>query len=108
MPPSESETFKVGNLRSTGDHNRSAAAWTMLTGWSPNNTSIGASGAVTTSEEDEPMCRHTMVPRSEHADQNGSQVSLWKLGSFSLEGFSENVTAKQPLAATRCTSAAMA
>ena len=32
-------------------------------------------------------------PRREQADQNGSQWSLWKLGSFSLAGFSENDTA---------------
>ena len=59
------------------------------------------------SSEDEPMCRHTTVPSSEQACQNGSQWSLWTLGQPSLEGFSEKVTAWQPLAATRRTSAAM-
>ena len=53
------------------------------------------------------MCRHTIVPSSEQAGQNGSQWSLWKLGSFSFAGFSENETAWQPLAATRRTSSAM-
>jgi len=56
-------------------------------------TSIGASGAVTTSEEEEPMWRQTIVPSSEQADQNGSQWSEWKEGSFNLAGFSEKVTA---------------
>ncbi len=71
----------------------------MFTGWSANKTSIGASAAVMTRDEDEPMCRQTIVPSSEHADQNGSQWSEWKLGSFSLAGFSENETA---WAAFRC------
>src|ERR1700688_2468425 len=108
IPPSDSATRNAGNFRSTGDHNRSAAACTMFTGCRTVRTSIGASGAVTTSDDDEPMCRHTMVPSSLHADQNGSQWSEWKLGSLSFEGFSENDTAWQPLAATRRTSTAMA
>ena len=79
----------------------------MFIGCSVMSTSIGASGAVTTSDDDEPMCRHTIVPSSEHACQNGSQCSSWKLGSFSFSGFSENVTAWQPFAAMRRTSAAI-
>ena len=71
-------------------------------------TLIGASIEVIVSSEDEPMCRHTTVPVSDTACQNGSQCSLWKLGQPSFSGFSENVTARQPLAATRCTSAAIA
>src|SRR5271157_579126 len=93
IPPSESDTFTEGNFRSTGEKSRSAAAWMMLTGCSAMSTSIGASGAVTTSEDDDPMWRQTMVPSSEHAAQNGSQWSLWKLGSFSLDGFSEKLKA---------------
>src|SRR5580658_1606553 len=93
IPPSDRATRRSGNLRSTGDHNRSAAAWTMLTGWSPMRTSMGASGAVTTSDDEDPMWRQTMVPSSLHAAQNGSQWSLWKLGSLSFDGFSENDTA---------------
>src|SRR5207237_10713834 len=107
-PASERENLRSGNLRSTGDHSRSAAAWRMLTGWSESRTSIGASDAVTTSWEDEPMCRATIVPSSEQAVQKGSQWSLWKLGNFSFSGFSENETAWQPLAATRLTSSAIA
>ncbi len=49
-----------------------------------------------------------MVPSSAQADQNGSQWSEWKDGSFSFEGFSENETACQPLSATRRTSSPIA
>src|SRR5271155_4620320 len=108
MPPSDKDTRRSGNLRSTGDHNRSAAAWMMFTGCNEIRTSIGASGAVMTREDDDPMWRQTMVPSSEQADQKGSQWSLWKDGSFSLAGFSEKETAWQPLSATRRTSSAMA
>src|SRR5947207_13244801 len=107
MPPSDSETLRSGNFRSTGDQSRSAAAWMMLTGWSDSSTSMGASDAVTTSCDDDPMWRHTIVPSSEQAAQNGSQWSVWKLGSFSFSGFSEKETAWHPLAAMRGTSAAI-
>ena len=36
-------------------------------------TSAGASGAVSSSSDDDPMCRHTTVWVSSHAFQNGSQ-----------------------------------
>ena len=70
-------------------------------------TSTGASSDVTEIVDDEPMCRHTTVPVSSHARQNGSQWSVWKLGYPSLVGFSENVTARQPFSATRRISAAI-
>src|ERR1700722_18575560 len=108
MPPSERETLRSGNLRRTGDQSRSAAAWMMLTGWREIRTSMGASGAVTTKEDDDPMWRQTMVPSSEQADQKGSQWSEWNEGSLSLAGFSEKVTAWQPLSATLRTSSAIA
>ena len=54
------------------------------------------------------MCRHTMVPSSTHACQNGSQWASWKLGSLRCDGFSENETAWHPFAALRRTSAAIA
>ena len=79
----------------------------MFIGCSVIITSIGASTDVMTSCDDEPMCRQTTVPSSAHAAQNGSQWSLWRLGQPSFSGFSENVTAWQPLAATRRTSSAM-
>src|SRR5947207_15875255 len=71
------------------------------------STSMGASSAVTTRVDDEPMCRQTSASSSQHADQNGSQWSEWKLGRRSFAGFSEKLMAWQPLAATRCTSAAI-
>src|SRR3954465_5061739 len=107
MPPSDNARRRSGNSRNTRDHVRSAAHCTMFIGCSVMSTSIGASCAVITSDDDEPMCRQTSVPSSEHACQNGSQCSLWKLGSFSFSGFSENDTAWQPLAARRRTSIAI-
>ncbi len=107
MPPSDRAMRRSGYLRSTGENRRSAAHWMMFTGCRAMSTSNGASGAVMTICDEEPMCRHTTVPSSWQARQKGSQWSQWKLGQPSLEGFSEKVTAWQPLAATRRTSAAM-
>ena len=106
MPPSERANRRSGNLRSTGDHSRSAAAWTMFIGWRLIITSIGASAEVITSCDEDPRCMHTTVPSSLQAVQKGSQWSLWRDGQPSFSGFSEKVTAWQPLAATRRTSAA--
>ena len=96
MPPSLSAMRRSGNFCSTRDHRRSAAACTMFIGCSVIITLIGASIEVITSCDDEPMCRHTIVPSSLHAFQNGSQCSVWKLGQPSFSGFSEKVTAWQP------------
>src|SRR5579872_4896990 len=103
MPPSDRARRRVGNSRSTGENSRSAAHWTMFMGDRVMRTSKGESGEGTTISEDEPMCMHTTVPSSAQAVQKGSQWSLWKLGQPSLDGFSEKVTAWQPLAATRRT-----
>src|SRR3954447_23164770 len=108
MPPSDSANRNDGNLRKTGDHSRSAAACTMLTGCSVIRTSTGASEAVMTSDDDDPMCMQTMTSSSAHACQNGSHASLCNDGSLSFSGFSENETAWQPFADTRRTSAAIA
>src|SRR3954449_3457969 len=108
MPPSDSATLRSGNLLSTGDHTRSAAAWTMFIGVRVIRQSIGASGDVITSCDDEPMCRHTTTFSSLHAVQNGSQASECRLGYPSFDGFSENVMACAPFAAVRRTSAASA
>src|SRR5580658_7673614 len=107
MPPSDSARRRSGNLRSTGEKRRSAAHWTMFMGDKVMRTSKGESGEGMTISDDEPMCMQTTVPSSEQAFQKGSQWSEWTLGQPSLEGFSEKVTAWQPLAATRRTSAAM-
>ncbi len=68
----------------------------------------GASGAVDGIFDDEPMCMHTTVSVSWQAVKNGSQKrSLsWIEGSPSGCGFSGKVTAWDPLAAQRRTSAA--
>src|SRR3546814_1325637 len=70
-------------------------------------TMNGASGEVAGMRDDEPMCMHNTVPVSWQAAKNGSQ---WRPlscteGRPSGCGFSENVTAKQPRAALRRTSA---
>ena len=91
----------------TRDHRMSAAACTMFMGCRVIITLMGASTEVMVSCDDEPMCRHTTVPSSLTAFQNGSQCWLWKLGQPSFSGFSEKVTARQPLAAIRCTSSAI-
>ena len=49
---------------------------------------------------------HTTTCSSEHACQNGSQWSVWKLGQPSFVGFSVKVTAWAPLRAVRRTSSA--
>ena len=80
-------------MRNTGDHTRSAAHCTMFMGWSVIIVSMGASMAVITTWDDEPMCRQTTVPVSWQASRNGSQWSLCQLGQPSFSGFSEKVTA---------------
>ena len=107
MPPSLSAYFSFGNFTGTFDHTKSAAACTMFIGESVISTSIGASSAVMTIFDDEPMCTFTTVPSSSHVAKNLSQWPEWMLGCPRCTGFSENVTAKQPLSATRRTSAAI-
>ena len=48
-------------------------------------TSIGASGEVIVSCEEEPMCMHTTTDSSLHACQTGSQWSEWMDGQPSFE-----------------------
>src|SRR6476659_10180499 len=105
MPPSLSAYFSFGKFTGTFDHTKSAAACTMFMGESVMSTSIGASSAVITIFDDEPMCTFTAVPSSSHVAKNLSQCPEWMLGCPRCTGFSEDVTAKQPLSATRRTSA---
>src|SRR5271169_1681328 len=107
MPPSERANLMSGYERSTGDHTRSAAACTMLIGVRVMRQSIGASGAVITCCDEDPMWSSSTTPSSEAASHTGFQWSEWKLGQPSLDGFSEKVRARAPLAATRLISAAM-
>src|SRR3954468_1761684 len=106
MPPSDNAIFRSGNDRNIGDQTRSVAACTMLIGVSVIRQSIGASGEVMTSSDDDPMCRQTTTPSSLHACQKGFQWSVWKLGQPSFDGFSEKVTACDPMRAVRRTSSA--
>src|SRR5436305_15251601 len=78
----------------------------MFIGVNVIRQSIGASGAVITSSDDDPMCRQTTTCSSLQACQNGSQWPEWKLGHPSLDGFSEKVTACAPIRAVRRTSSA--
>ncbi len=95
-------------MRRTGEKSRSAAHWTMFMGDRVMSTSKGASGEVMTISEDEPMCMQTTVPSSLHGRPEGVPVvACGRSASPSFDGFSEKVTAWQPLAATRRTSAAM-
>src|SRR6187200_3326376 len=69
-------------------------------------TGGGASGDVLADFDDEPTWQQSTVPVSLHAANSGSQCPEWMLGMPRPAGFSENVTAWQPLPARRCTSLA--
>src|SRR5260370_39829731 len=69
-------------------------------------TGGGASGTVDAAFDDEPTWQHSTVPSSLQAAKSGSQASVWMLGIPIPTGFSENVTAWQPFAASRRTSVA--
>src|SRR6516162_5051856 len=97
MPPSLSAYLSLGYFCALFDQTKSAAACTMLIGESVISTSMGASSAVITIFDDEPMCTFTTVPSSSQAAKNLSQWPEWMLGYPRCTGFSENVTAKQPL-----------
>jgi hypothetical protein len=73
MPPSDIAILMAGNFWKIGVHMRSLRARNEFIGVIEIMTSAGASVAVSSSEDDEPMCRHTTVRMSEHAFQNGSQ-----------------------------------
>src|SRR5688500_16193297 len=91
MPPSLSATLRFGNFLNTGDHTRSAAHFTMFIGCNVIIVSIGASIAVITVSDDEPMWTQMTVFRSSHARKKESQWSLCQLGLPSFSGFSEKV-----------------
>src|SRR5438477_1192967 len=69
-------------------------------------TGGGASGAVDALFDEDPTWQHRTVPVSEHAANRGSHASVWMLGMPRPAGFSENVTAWQPLSSRRRTSLA--
>src|SRR6476661_4980729 len=69
-------------------------------------TGTGASGPVVAPFDDDPTWQHSTVSVSEDAANNGSHAPLWIDGAPIAVGFSENVTAWQPLSARRRTSLA--
>ena len=56
--------------------------------------------------DDEPTWVHSTVLFSHAASNSGYQCLVWMLGISSASGFSENVTAWQPLSASRLISLA--
>ena len=64
---------EVGKLAQHRRTDQVGSACTMLIGCSVIMVSTGASSEVMTTDEDEPICRHTIVFSSLHACQNGSQ-----------------------------------
>src|SRR5580692_12187389 len=75
-----------------------------MTEESPMPTDAGASADVEAALDDDPTCRQRTVSDSQHAAKRGSQWPEWMDGMWSAEGFSENVTAWHPFAASRRTS----
>ena len=80
----------------------------MFIGCSTIMTSIGASGEVITSSDDEPMCMHTIIPLSDaRPPHRVPVVGVEARPARAWTGFSEKVIAWQPFLATRRTSAAI-
>ena len=68
---------------------------------------LGGASVDTCGDRDaEPTCVHSTVLFSQTASNNGYQYLVWMLGICNASGFSENVTAWQPLSASRLTSLA--
>src|SRR5258705_6038435 len=97
IPPSLNAYLSFGNFCADADHTKSAAACTMLIGESVMSTLIGASSAVITIFDDDPMCTFTTVSTSSHVAKNLSQWPEWMLRDPRWTGVSEKVTAWQPL-----------
>src|SRR5436190_14078397 len=70
------------------------------------DTPGGAFGVVPADFDDEPTWQHSTLSVSEQAANSGSHASVWMLGMPRPAGFSENVIAWQPFAASRRTSVA--
>src|SRR3954470_15903633 len=69
-------------------------------------TPAGASVEDMAARDEEPRWQHSTVPVSLQAAKSGSHAPEWIDGMSRASGFSENVTAWQPLAARRRSSAA--
>src|SRR4051812_30397153 len=106
MSPSVSENRSWGNRSQNVAHRRSMRVKIDIVDDDVIFTLAGASAAAGADRDDDPTWQHSTVPTSQHAVNSGSQWPEWIEGMLSASGFSENVTAWQPLAASRCTSAA--
>src|SRR5471030_1690360 len=101
MPPSERQMRMSGKRTGTFEYSQSTA---LYISYAPKRTagiSGGASAEVVGDVPDDPTCRHSTVPVSAHAANKGSQYPEWIVGSPSLSGASENVTALKPRSALR-------
>ena len=107
MLPSDRAIWRVGNRRSTFDHNRSVAADIEFSGVIVMRTSKGAPSLRPSMVDDDPMWRQITTPSSWQAAKNGSQWPWKMFGQPRALGSSEKVTAWQPFLATRRTSSAM-
>src|SRR5262245_26551161 len=106
MSPSVSAKRSSGKRCQKPAHRRSPRVKMLMADDRFIGTGGGASGAVDALFDDEPTWQHSTVPVSEQAANSGSHALVWMLGMPSPAGFSENVTAWQPLASSLRTSAA--
>src|SRR5438105_378632 len=106
MSPSVREKVRSGNRPQKSAHNRSPRVEIVITGDSIIFTLAGASLDVCDDRDDEPTWQQSTVPSSEQAANSGSQYPEWMDGMRRASGFSENVTAWHPLAASLRTSLA--
>src|SRR6185436_19713477 len=77
-----------------------------IEGASDIGTAVGASATVVAPFDDDPTWQHSTVSVSAQAANSGSHAPLWIDGAPIAAGFSEYVTAWQPLSARRRTSLA--
>src|SRR5256714_2412353 len=106
MSPSVSAKRSFGNRCQKSAQSRSPRVKMLIADDRFIGTGGGASGAVDALFDEDPTWQHSTVPVSAHAANNGSHASVWMLGMPRPAGFSENVTAWQPLPASRVTSSA--
>src|ERR1700689_225688 len=106
MSPSVSENLRSGNRPQNSAQMRSTRVKMDIADDVVILTLAGASVAAGMLRDDEPTWQHSTVPTSGAGAKSGSQFPEWIDGMLSASGFSENVTAWQPLPARRRTSVA--
>ena len=105
MSPSVSENLRSGKRSQNSAHTNSTSVEMVRADERVIGTLAGASAEAPTDRDDDPKWQHSTVPRSLHAANSGSHSPEWIDGMPSIAGFSEKVTAWQPLSASRFTSA---